>query len=148
MWISRDWSVTANPREQIYIPTVFENYVADVEVDGKKIELALWDTSGLEDYDRIRALSYPDSHVVLICFDIASPDSLDNVLGKVRIKLLNTSVLTLIFRLSQWISEVNHFCQGLPIILVGMKKDLRRDLKTIDKLRKTSQRPATVWEVG
>ena len=148
MWISSDWSVTANPREQIYIPTVFENYVADVEVDGKQIELALWDTSGLEDYDRIRALSYPDSHVVLICFDIASPDSLDNVLGKVRIKLLNTSVLTLIFRLSQWISEVNHFCQGLPIILVGMKKDLRRDLKTIDKLRKTSQRPATVWEIG
>ena len=148
MWISSDWSVTANPREQIHIPTVFENYIADVEVDGKQIELALWDTSGLEDYDRIRALSYPDSHVVLICFDIASPNSLDNVLEKVRIKLLNISVLTLIFRLSQWISEVNHFCQGLPIILVGMKKELRRDPKTIDGLRKTSQRPATVWEVG
>jgi small GTP-binding protein len=62
---------------------VFENYVADVEVDGKHVELALWDTAGQEDYDRLRPLSYPDSHVILICFAIDSPDSLDNVQEKV-----------------------------------------------------------------
>lgn len=65
------------------MPTVFENYVADVEVDGKHVELALWDTAGQEDYDRLRPLSYPDSHVILICFAIDSPDSLDNVQEKV-----------------------------------------------------------------
>jgi len=32
--------------EQVYVPTVFENYVADIEVEGKQIELALWDTAG------------------------------------------------------------------------------------------------------
>lgn len=69
---------------QLYVPTVFENYVADVEVDGKHVELALWDTAGQEDYDRLRPLSYPDSHVILICFAIDSPDSLDNVQEKVR----------------------------------------------------------------
>jgi hypothetical protein len=68
---------------QVYVPTVFENYVADVEVDGKHVELALWDTAGQEDYDRLRPLSYPDSHVILICFAIDSPDSLDNVQEKV-----------------------------------------------------------------
>lgn len=69
--------------QQVYVPTVFENYVADVEVDGKHVELALWDTAGQEDYDRLRPLSYPDSHVILICFAIDSPDSLDNVQEKV-----------------------------------------------------------------
>ena len=69
---------------QVYVPTVFENYVADVEVDGKHVELALWDTAGQEDYDRFRPLSYPDSHVILICFAVDSPDSLDNVQEKVR----------------------------------------------------------------
>ncbi|KAK2697560.1 GTP-binding protein rhoA [Fusarium oxysporum] len=112
---------------EVYVPTVFENYVADVEVDGKHVELALWDTAGQEDYDRLRPLSYPDSHVILICFAVDSPDSLDNVQEK-------------------WISEVLHFCQGLPIILVGCKKDLRYDQKTIEELRKTSQKPVSPEE--
>lgn len=112
---------------EVYVPTVFENYVADVEVDGKHVELALWDTAGQEDYDRLRPLSYPDSHVILICFAIDSPDSLDNVQEK-------------------WISEVLHFCQNLPIILVGCKKDLRNDPKTISELAKTSQKPVTEAE--
>lgn len=65
------------------MPTVFENYVADIVVDDKKIELALWDTAGQEDYDRLRPLSYPDTNVLLICFSIDSPDSLENVPEKV-----------------------------------------------------------------
>ncbi|KAJ1664393.1 GTP-binding protein Rho1, partial [Coemansia sp. RSA 1694] len=107
-----------------YVPTVFENYVADVEVDGKRVELALWDTAGQEDYDRLRPLSYPDSHVILICFAIDSPDSLDNVQEK-------------------WISEVLHFCQGLPIILVGCKMDMRHDPAKIDELSRANQAPVT-----
>lgn len=109
---------------EVYVPTVFENYVADVEVDGKHVELALWDTAGQEDYDRLRPLSYPDSHVILICFAIDSPDSLDNVGEK-------------------WCSEVHHFCPEVPKILVGCKNDLRHDNKTIEELRKTSQAPVT-----
>lgn len=40
-----------------------------------------------------------------------------------------------------------HFCAGLPIILVGCKKDLRRDPRVIEELRKTNQRPVTPEEV-
>ena len=57
--------------------------MVDVEVDGKHVELALWDTPGQEDYDRLRPLFYPDSHVILICFSISNPDSLSNVEYKV-----------------------------------------------------------------
>jgi GTPase SAR1 family protein len=48
---------------------------------------------------------------------------------------------------TQWISEVLHFCSGLPIILVGCKKDLRYDQKTIEELHKTSQKPVTPEQV-
>ena len=64
---------------EVYVPTVFENYVADIVVENKNVELALWDTAGQEDYDRLRPLSYPDTDVILMCFSIDSPDSLENI---------------------------------------------------------------------
>lgn len=107
---------------EVYVPTVFENYVADIEVDGKQVELALWDTAGQEDYDRLRPLSYPDTDVILMCFSIDSPDSLENIPEK-------------------WTPEVKHFCPNVPIILVGNKKDLRNDATTIKELQKMKQEP-------
>ena len=62
-------------------------------MDGKHVELALWDTAGQEDYDRLRPLSYPDSHVILICFAIDSPDSLDNVQEKVMCRVFTCVIL-------------------------------------------------------
>ena len=108
-----------------YIPTVFENYVTDIEVDGQSVELVLWDTAGQEDYDRLRPLSYPDANIILVCFSVDNPDSLENVPER-------------------WIPEVKHFCPGVPIILVGCKKDLRTDPETLDKLHGIKQKPVTV----
>ncbi|ESK83939.1 rho1p [Moniliophthora roreri MCA 2997] len=96
---------------EAYIPTVFENYVTQVNFDGKEIELALWDTAGQEEYDRLRPLSYPESDVILIVFSIDFPTSLANVQDK-------------------WYPEVAHFCEGTPLILVGTKIDLRGDEQT------------------
>jgi len=112
---------------EVYVPTVFENYVADIEVDGKQVELALWDTAGQEDYDRLRPLSYPDTDVILMCFSIDSPDSLENIPEK-------------------WTPEVKHFCPNVPIILVGNKRDLRNDNATIHELAKMKQEPVKVDE--
>jgi Rho family protein len=68
--------------EQTYIPTVFENYVTTVPFEGKLVELALWDTAGQEEYDRLRPLSYPESNVILVVFAIDYPTSLENVTDK------------------------------------------------------------------
>ncbi|NXT52186.1 RHOD protein, partial [Pluvianellus socialis] len=92
---------------QVYVPTVFEKYTASLQVGGKPVKIHLWDTAGQEDYDRLRPLSYSDANVVLICFDVTSPNSYDNVLTK-------------------WYPEVNHFCKGVPVLLVGCKTDLRK----------------------
>ncbi|KAK5798803.1 P-loop containing nucleoside triphosphate hydrolase protein [Linnemannia elongata] len=91
-----------------YNPTVFENFVTDVKIDGKPVQLALWDTAGQEAYERLRPLSYTKAHVILIGYSVDTPDSLDNVTSK-------------------WIQEVQVHCPETPVILVGMKKDLRDD---------------------
>ncbi|NXJ85715.1 RHOF protein, partial [Trogon melanurus] len=93
---------------KVYVPTVFEKYTASLQVDGKPVKIHLWDTAGQEDYDRLRPLSYSDANVVLICFDVTNSNSYDNVLTK-------------------WYPEVNHFCKGVPVLLVGCKTDLRRE---------------------
>lgn len=113
---------------EIYVPTVFENYVQDITVKHngvtKEVELALWDTAGQEDYDRLRPLSYPDTNVILMCFAIDNPDSLENIPEK-------------------WQPEVKHFCQSVPVILVGCKVDLRTDAEIIRELAKLKQSPVT-----
>ncbi|KAJ3043973.1 GTP-binding protein Rho1 [Rhizophlyctis rosea] len=103
---------------QEYVPTVFQNTVVGMQLDGSPMELALWDTAGQEEYSRLRPLSYNDADVFMVCFSIECRDSLDNVV-------------------SQWIPELRHHAPHIPILLVGLKADLRdnysRQHKVIQK---------------
>ncbi|EDN03189.1 Rho3 GTPase [Histoplasma capsulatum] len=69
-----------------YVPTVFENYITQTMhvPTGRTVELALWDTAGQEEYDRLRPLSYPETDLLFVCFAIDCPVSLENVMDKVR----------------------------------------------------------------
>ncbi|OAY73720.1 Rac-like GTP-binding protein RAC1 [Ananas comosus] len=81
-----------------YVPTVFDNFSANVVVDGCTVNLGLWDTAGQEDYNRLRPLSYRGADVFLLAFSLISKASYEN-----------------------WIPELTHYAPGVPMILVGTK---------------------------
>jgi Ras-related C3 botulinum toxin substrate 1 len=93
-------------------------------VDGKPINLGLWDTAGQDDYDRLRPLSYPQTDVFLACFSLVSPSSCENISAK-------------------WYPELTHYNPSTPIILVGTKSDLREDKDTLKKLDELGMSPIT-----
>ena len=98
------YTTNAFPGE--YVPTVFDNYSANIMFQGKPINLAFFDTAGQEDYDRLRPLSYPQTDVFLICYDVSRKSSFDNIISK-------------------WIPEIVHHCPKTPYLIVGLKSDLR-----------------------
>lgn len=75
-------------------------------MDNVHIELSLWDTAGQEEFDRLRSLSYDDTHAIMLCFSVDSKDSLENVESK-------------------WVGEIAENCQGVKLVLVALKCDLR-----------------------
>lgn len=113
-------SYTSDTFPSKYVPTVFDNYSANVMVDNKQVSLGLWDTAGQEDYDRLRPLSYPQTDLFLICYSVASFTSYQNVKTK-------------------WWPEVTHHCPNSKIILVGTKIDLRDDKAALEKLAEKGQ---------
>ena len=93
---------------ELYVPIVFLPTVADIEVNGKTVQLELTDVKGQENYKKLLQWSFSETDVVLLCFSIDNPESLESIAER-------------------WTREVRQFCPDVPIILVGNKKDLRND---------------------
>ena len=109
-------------------PTTFDTLDATILVDEThQISLGLWDTAGQEEYEKLRPLSYNDSDVVLLCFSIAAPDSMANIA-------------------ETWMPEMKCFCPGVPLVLVGTKKDLRYSPDVENNLARINQHPVTYEE--
>lgn len=63
-------------------------------------------STGQEDFDRLRPLSYPGADIVLLCFSTVTSSSLESVKEK-------------------WTPEINHYVPDVPYFLIGTKVDLR-----------------------
>uniref|UniRef100_A0A5S6QYL1 Rho-related GTP-binding protein RhoU n=1 Tax=Trichuris muris TaxID=70415 RepID=A0A5S6QYL1_TRIMR len=75
-------SYTTNGYPQEYVPTAFDNYSVLVTVNERPVRLQLCDTAGQEDFDTLRHLCYPNSHVILLCFSVVCPASFSNILQR------------------------------------------------------------------
>ena len=102
-----------------HIATVYDNTTHDILKNikptkdneyMKSLSVGVWESTGRDDYDRLRPLSYPQTSVFFLCFSIISKASFDNVKSK-------------------WVPEIRHHCPDVPIILIGTKSDLIRDPK-------------------
>ena len=111
-----------------YTTTVFDTYSTQVQVGQQiAVTLRLYDTAGPEDFDKLRPASYPNTDVFVICASVVAPDSFINAREK-------------------WISEIRDYCPDTPVLLVGLKTDLRDNPETIVKLKKKSQVPVTFMD--
>ena len=102
-----EWTILTNRNEAA------SNQEVDGEASYTRLSLTLADTSGDEEYDRLRPLSYLDSHVVVVCFSVDKKSSMKSVSGK-------------------WASEVAHFLPKVPVVLVATKSDLRKQQQQQD----------------
>lgn len=91
-----------------YNPTTFDNYVVTTSMAGKSYVLSLFDTAGQEEYIHLRALSYVNCDVFLLCFSVATPESLQQAHDK-------------------WLPELHRFSPNTPLVLVATQIDRRDD---------------------
>ncbi|OHT16939.1 small GTP-binding protein [Tritrichomonas foetus] len=92
-----------NPQEVSTIGALYETYSSTV--NGKRIELQIWDTSGQEKFKSLGPVYYRDAAAAILVFDLTSRNSFLN--------------------LSSWLNLFKNVTGGQSIIVVvGNKKDL------------------------
>merc|ERR1712066_661342 len=94
-----------------YEPTIFENENKIFDMNGKEINLSLWDTAGQEDFKTVRQLAYDNIDILVIAFSIVVRQSFQNVKDF-------------------WHKEVQDNLvkfKDTKIVLIGTKSDLKND---------------------
>jgi small GTP-binding protein len=96
-----------NVFDEDHSPNVFTMQAETVIFEDKRIRLELYDFGQNEIHkDMLRWNAYRRARVVIICFSLVSPASLENAQ-------------------EIWVPEVKERCPTTPYILVGLKSDLR-----------------------
>ena len=102
--------VCANQLSEIrHVRQVLNNGSYIETIANQKYIIALWDTYEQEDWDRLRALSYPQTNIFMLCFDLSANWTIE------RLK-------------SKFMPEVMYHSHDMPTnplyFLIGLKNDL------------------------
>eukprot|EP01099_Mayorella_cantabrigiensis_P004302 TRINITY_DN3222_c0_g1_i1.p1 TRINITY_DN3222_c0_g1~~TRINITY_DN3222_c0_g1_i1.p1 ORF type:complete len:201 (-),score=25.20 TRINITY_DN3222_c0_g1_i1:38-640(-) len=87
----------------------------DIMVGERMISLNLHDSHGAEEYYRSLIELFPGTDVFLIGFSVASSTGFESIRAT-------------------WFPRLLHYCPKTPVVIVGMKIDLREDPQTLDLL--------------
>jgi small GTP-binding protein len=87
--------------------------VKQIEMDGKRVRLQIWDSAGQERFRNITSSYYRNCSGIIIVYDVTKLESFNKV--------------------TEWISEVRRFVPAVPLIVVGNKCELEdRQVSTDD----------------
>jgi Ras family protein A len=96
---------------EIYQPTILRCLSSDAKIrGGQTVDITIIDTPGRLDYFPIRRCAYNDADVILMCFALDQPESLQHITD-------------------HWINEVDdNTPSSVPLVLVGNRMDIRDEL--------------------
>lgn len=89
--------------------------------------ISLFEMCGDEEYAELRKVIYPGTNVVILCIAVDNPESVA--------KSGNFGSL------ERWSLELKDNCKGIPIVIVGTKKDLRGDPVVLRRLGENKLKP-------
>ncbi|CAI6330844.1 unnamed protein product [Periconia digitata] len=90
-----------------YVPTIFHDQALTVMVGRDAYTVGLFDTTGAEEYDSIRAQTYPNTDIFLVCSDVERIDHFESV--------------------PEWMRELNQYPQALKILVGATDSDDSED---------------------
>lgn len=100
------WSYTRKELPTVYLPTTYDIQSSSTMYKGHAYSLSITDTSGVAK-EQMLSLALTGAQVVMICFSTIDRKSFKSVQ-------------------QQWIKDARFYCPDSPIVVVGLKKDLRK----------------------
>ena len=108
------YQYTQNKFSTQYLATVgVEYFVKEELINNKHIRVKIWDTAGQEQYKSITKSFYKNSDGIVIVYDVHDKKSFEKV--------------------QDWVQSLNEYTDSsktIPVILVGNKIDLEREVST------------------
>ncbi|KAJ6228168.1 ras-like gtp-binding protein rhol [Anaeramoeba flamelloides] len=89
-----------------YVPRVVENKIIKKHYKNEQFYLHVWNSSGQEDYDSLRALSYNGTDIFYLCYNPRSRESFENIQYR-------------------WLPEVEVISPKSAFLIVSLKNDNR-----------------------